>query len=97
MTKTKRIKELKAAISTGQLSLEETEYCEEAIAKLEKQLKAERQRVQIFLVKCSENSLKRKEAYENRKLIKAGERESCRQRKIRLNKEYRAARAVNNN
>lgn len=54
-----------------------------------KQLKAEEQRIHIFLIKCSENSLKRKEAYENRKLIKAGERESCRQRKIRLNKERR--------
>lgn len=89
MTKTKRIEKLKAIISTGILSLEDTEYCKEAIAKLEKQLKAEEQRIHIFLVKCSENSLKRKEAYENRKLIKAGERESYRQRKIRLNKERR--------
>lgn len=32
---------------------------------------------------------KRKESYGNRKLIKAGERESYRQRKIRLNKERR--------
>lgn len=30
-----------------------------------------------------------KESYNNRKLIKAGERESYRQRKIRLNKERR--------
>ena len=89
MTKIKRIEKLKAIISTGILSLEDTEYCKEAIAKLEKQLKAEEQRIHIFLVKCSENSLKRKEAYENRKLIKAGERESYRQRKIRLNKERR--------
>lgn len=89
MTKTKRIKQLKAAISTGLLSIIDTKYCEKGIAKLEKQLKAEEQRIHIFLMKCSENSLKRKEAYENRKLIKAGERESYRQRKIRLNKERR--------
>ena len=89
MTKTKRIKLLKAAISIGLLSIIDIKYCEKEIAELEKQLKAEEQRIHIFLMKCSENSLKRKEAYENRKLIKAGERESCRQRKIRLNKERR--------
>lgn len=89
MTKTKRIKELKATIATGLLSSEDVEFCKESIAKLEKQLEAEKKRIQIFLVKSSENSIKRKEAYENRKLIKAGERESCRQRKIRLNKERR--------
>lgn len=89
MTKTKRIKELKAAIATGLLSSEDIEFYKESIAKLEKQLEAEKKRIQIFLVKSSENSIKRKEAYENRKLIKAGERESCRQRKIRLNKERR--------
>lgn len=95
MTKTKRIKQLKAAISTGLLSIIDTKYCEKEIAKLEKQLKAEEQRIHIFLIKCSENSLKRKEAYENRKLIKAGERESYRQRKLRLNKERKES-LVNN-
>lgn len=95
MTKTKRIKQLKAAISTGLLSIIDTKYCEKEIAKLEKQLKAEEQRIHIFLMKCSENSLKRKEAYENRKLIKAGERESYRQRKLRLNKERKES-LVNN-
>ena len=95
MTKTKRIKQLKAAISTGLLSIIDIKYCEKEIAKLEKQLKAEEQRIHIFLIKCSENSLKRKEAYENRKLIKAGERESYRQRKLRLNKERKES-LVNN-
>lgn len=95
MTKTKRIKQLKAAISTGLLSIIDTKYCEKEIAKLEKQLKAEEQRIHIFLIKCSENSLKRKEAYEDRKLIKAGERESYRQRKLRLNKERKES-LVNN-
>lgn len=37
------------------------------------------------------NRKKRETAYENRKLIKAGNRESCRQRKIRLNRERRQA------
>lgn len=95
MIKTKRIKQLKAAISTGLLSIIDIKYCEKEIAKLEKQLKAEEQRIHIFLIKCSENSLKRKEAYENRKLIKAGERESYRQRKLRLNKERKES-LVNN-
>ena len=35
------------------------------------------------------NRKKRETAYENRRLIKAGKRESCRQRKIRLNRERR--------
>lgn len=48
MTKTKRIKQLKAAISTGLLSIIDTKYCEKEIAKLEKQLKAEEQRIHIF-------------------------------------------------
>jgi hypothetical protein len=61
------------------------------ITKLEAYLKKERQRVTNFLILTSINRKKRETAYENRKLIKAGERESCRQRKIRLNRERRQA------
>lgn len=51
-----------------------------------------KRRVTNFLILTSINRKKRETAYENRKLIKAGERESCRQRKkIRLNRERRQA------
>lgn len=52
-------------------------------------MKAEEKRVSRYLILISQNTNKRKESYGNRKLIKAGERESYRQRKIRLNKERR--------
>lgn len=61
------------------------------IAKLEAYLKKEHQRVTNYLILTSINRKKRETAYENRKLIKAGNRESCRQRKIRLNRERRQA------
>lgn len=44
----------------------------------------------IYLQLIRENSWKREQAYENRKLVKAGKRESCNQRKIRLRKKYLA-------
>lgn len=44
----------------------------------------------IYLQLIRENSWKREQAYENRKLVKAGEHESCKQRKRRLRKEYLA-------
>lgn len=51
----------------------------------------------IYLQLIRENSWKREQAYENRKLVKAGKRESCKQRKRRLRKEYLAKkRRVNN-
>lgn len=67
------------------------DWAEEEIAKLEAYLKKERQRVTNYLILTSMNRKKRETAYENRKLIKAGNRESCRQRKIRLNRERRQA------
>lgn len=50
----------------------------------------------IYLQLIRENSWKREQAYENRKLVKAGKRESYNQRKRRLRKEYLAKRRVNN-
>lgn len=50
-----------------------------------------KKRVTNYLILTSINRKKRETAYENRKLIKAGERESYRQRKIRLNRERRQA------
>lgn len=44
----------------------------------------------IYLQLIRENSWKREQAYENRKLVKAGKRESCKQRKRRLHKEHLA-------
>ena len=94
-TKTKRIKALKESIELETLHKEPVQeyidWAEEEIAKLETYLKKERQRVTNFLILTSMNRKKRETAYENRKLIKAGNRESCRQRKIRLNRERRQA------
>lgn len=85
MSKTKRIKALKEFIELEKLNKnpvqEYIDWAEEEITKLEAYLKKERQRVTNFLILTSIN----------RKLIKAGERESCRQRKIRLNRERRQA------
>lgn len=50
----------------------------------------------IYLQLIRENSWKREQAYENRKLVKAGKRESYNQRKRHLRKEYLAKRRVNN-
>lgn len=84
-TKTKRIKALKEFIELEKLNKnpvqEYIDWAEEEIAKLET----------YFLILTSMNRKKRETAYENRKLIKAGNRESCRQRKIRLNRERRQA------
>lgn len=94
-TKTKRIKALKEFIELETLHKEPVQeyidWAKEEIAKLEVYLKKEHQRVTNFLILTSMNRKKRETAYENRKLIKAGNRESCRQRKIRLNRERRQA------
>ena len=93
MSKTKRIKALEEFIKLEKLEKnprkDYIEICEEAANKLKKELKAEEKRVSRYLTLISQNTNKRKESYNNRKLIKAGERESYRQRKIRLNKERR--------
>ncbi|UWF82757.1 MAG: hypothetical protein [Bacteriophage sp.] len=93
MSKTKRIKALEEFIKLEKLEKnprkDYIEICEEAANKLKKELKSEEKRVSRYLILISQNTNKRKESYNNRKLIKAGERESYRQRKIRLNKERR--------
>lgn len=93
MSKTKRIKALKEFIELEKLNKnpvqEYIDWAEEEITKLKVYLKKERQRVTNFLILTSMNRKKRETAYENRRLIKAGKRESCRQRKIRLNRECR--------
>ena len=94
-TKTKRIKALKEFIELETQHKEPVQeyidWAKEEITKLEAYLKKEHQRVNNFLILTSMNRKKRETAYENRKLIKAGNRESCRQRKIRLNQERRQA------
>lgn len=93
MSKTKRIKVLEEFIRLEKLEKnprkDYIEICEEAANKLKNELKAEENRVSRYLILISQNTNKRKESYNNRKLIKASERESYRQRKIRLNKERR--------
>lgn len=93
MSKTKRIKVLEEFIKLEKLEKnpkkDYIEVCEESANKLKKELKAEENRVSRYLILISQNTNKRKESYNNRKLIKADERESYCQRKIRLNKERR--------
>lgn len=93
MSKTKKIKALEEFIKLEKLEKnpkkDYIEICEEAANKLKDELKAEENRVSRYLILISQNTNKRKESYNNRKLIKAGERESYRQHKIRLNKERR--------
>lgn len=93
MSKTKRIKVLEEFIRLEKLEKNSRQdyivVCEEAANKLKNELKTEEKRVSRYLILISQNTNKRKESYNNRKLIKAGERESYRQRKIRLNKERR--------
>lgn len=89
MSKTKRIKALKEFIELEKLNKnpvqEYIDWAEEEIAKLEAYLKKEHQRVTNYLILTSINRKKRETAYET------GERESYRQRKIRLNRERRQA------
>lgn len=66
-------------------------WANEEITKLKNALKKEEQRVKAYLLSITLNEQKRKTAHINRRLIKADVRESCRQRKIRLNKEHRIA------
>jgi hypothetical protein len=93
MSKTKRIKVLEEFIRLEKLEKNSRQdyivVCEEAANKLKNELKTEEKRVSRYLILISQNTNKRKESYSNRKLIKAGERESYRQRKIRLNRERR--------
>lgn len=95
MSKTKRIRALKESIELETWKIEPVQeyidWAKEEVAKLEAYLKKEHQRVTNYLILTSINRKKRETAYENRKLIKAGNRESCRQRKIRLNRERRQA------
>lgn len=44
----------------------------------------------LYLQIIAENKTRNQTAYDNRKLVKAGERESCKQRKRRLRKEHLA-------
>lgn len=95
MSKAKRIQSLKEFIELEKKEREpKQEYIDwanEEITKLENYLKKEAQRVEVYLLSTTLNKQKRKIAHINRKLIKAGVRESYRQRKIRLNKERRNA------
>jgi len=82
MSKTKRIRALKKSIELEKCKKEpDQEYIDWAEEEITK----------LFLIFTSMNRKKQETAYENRKLIKAGNRESCRQRKIRLNRERRQA------
>lgn len=67
------------------------EEARERIAAYEARVKANLAKEAIYLQIIQENKLRREQSYENRTAIKAGTRESYRQRKRRLNKERRLA------
>lgn len=93
MSKAKRIRALKEFIELEKKNKAPTQkyikWAEEEIAKLEAYLSKEQQRISEYLLQISVNRKKRETAYENRILIKAGNRVSCRKRKIKLNKELK--------
>ena len=93
MSKTKRIKLLEGFIELESKELNPNkEYiaiCQEAADKLKQELKVEERRINHYLILLTANKHKREQSYDNRKQVKAGKRESYRQRKIRLNKKYR--------
>lgn len=93
MSKTKRIKQLEGFIELESKEVNTNkEYiaiCQEAADKLKQELKIEERRVNHYLILLTANKRKREQSYINRKQVKAGERESYRQRKIQLNKERR--------
>ena len=67
------------------------EKARERIAAYEARVKTNLAKEAIYLQIIQENKLRREQSYENRTAIKAGTRESYRQRKRRLNKERRLA------
>lgn len=69
----------------------EKEEARERIAAYKARVKANLAREAIYLQIIQENKLRREQSYENRTAIKAGTRESYRQRKRRLNKERKLA------
>ena len=69
----------------------EKEEARERIAAYEARVKANLAKEAIYLQIIQENKLRREQSYENRTAVKAGPRESYRQRKRRLNKERRLA------
>lgn len=95
MSKTKKIKLLEEFIELEKKEKEPKQeyivWANEEITKLKDALKKEAQRVKVYLLSITLNKQKRETAHVNRRLIKADVRESCRQRKIRLNKERRNA------
>lgn len=66
------------------------EKVEKRITDYQARVKKNLARQAIYLQLIADYEAKRLQAYDNRKLVKAGERESCKQRKRRLRKEYLA-------
>lgn len=67
------------------------EEVEKRIADYQARVKKNLARQAIYLQLIADYKAKRLQAYDNRKLVKASKRESCKQRKRRLRKEYLAS------
>ena len=81
----------------GQKRIQANLYKRYSKEEAEKRITAYRKKVSkslareiIYLQIIAENKTRNQTAYDNRKLVKAGERESCKQRKRRLRREYLA-------
>lgn len=81
----------------GQKRIQANLYKRYSKEEAEKRITAYREKVSknlaretIYLQIIAENKTRNQTAYDNRKLVKAGERESCKQRKRRLRKEHLA-------
>lgn len=66
------------------------EKAEKRIADYREKVSKSIARETIYLQIIAENKTRNQTAYDNRKLVKAGERKSCKQRKKHLYKEYLA-------
>lgn len=78
-------------ISKCKFSYVDADFITQKLAKREAKVNRNLHRETVYLTIMQEALVKQYSAYENRKLVKTGERESCKQRKRRLRKEYLAS------
>lgn len=75
-------------ISKHKFNYVDTDFITQKLAGREERVTKNLHREAVYLTIMQEALVKQYSAYENRKLVKAGKRESCKQRKRRLRKEY---------
>lgn len=78
-------------ISKRKFGYVDTDFITQKLAEREERATKNLCREAAYLTVMQEALVEKYSAYENRKLVKSGERESCKQRKRRLRKEYLAS------